>query len=180
MRVVEAFLNTVDERRFVRLGVRHAGGDILTTPTALSEWLAGQGLIAPATKVSLDDLAQAIALRDALRTAMTVTPGQPAQKSLLPHVNVVLAEFPLRVEFGADCAPTLDTGTTGVRGALGAIVASVAQAAARGTWSRLRICAAPDCRWAFYDSSRNGGGRWCSMAVCGNRDKTRRYRDRQR
>ena len=46
--------------------------------------------------------------------------------------------------------------------------------------SRLRICAAEDCRRAFYDNSRNGLGKWCSTAACGNRMKTRAYRQRQR
>ncbi|MFD9698271.1 CGNR zinc finger domain-containing protein [Lentzea sp. NPDC059081] len=41
------------------------------------------------------------------------------------------------------------------------------------------MCAAPDCRWAFYDVSRNGRGRWCAMEICGNRQKTRAYRERR-
>jgi predicted RNA-binding Zn ribbon-like protein len=56
--------------------------------------------------------------------------------------------------------------------------AGLALSAAAGTWDRLKICAAPDCRWVFYDVSRNGAGRWCSMRSCGNRDKTRTYRQR--
>lgn len=44
---------------------------------------------------------------------------------------------------------------------------------------RLRICAADDCRWAFYDRSKNGRARWCSSAGCGNRMKTRAYRQRR-
>jgi len=39
--------------------------------------------------------------------------------------------------------------------------------------------ASDDCRWAFYDSSKNRGGTWCRMEECGNRVKNRRYRDRQ-
>lgn len=45
--------------------------------------------------------------------------------------------------------------------------------------SRLRICAAEDCLWAFYDRSKNGRARWCSAAGCGNRMKTRAYRQRR-
>ena len=45
--------------------------------------------------------------------------------------------------------------------------------------SRLRICANPRCRWLFVDVTRNGKRRWCSMAVCGNRAKVGRYRQRQ-
>ena len=63
--------------------------------------------------------------------------------------------------------------------ALAVIVAAVGNAVADSTWHRLRLCAAPDCRWAFVDTSRGGNGRWCSMEVCGNRQKTRTYRTRQ-
>jgi predicted RNA-binding Zn ribbon-like protein len=66
---------------------------------------------------------------------------------------------------------------SGVAG-LDAIVETVAASVAGGGWERLKLCASGDCRWAFYDTSRNGGGRWCSMEVCGNRHKTRAYRRR--
>jgi CGNR zinc finger len=56
------------------------------------------------------------------------------------------------------------------------LVAAALAATARGDWYRLKLCAADDCRWAFYDDSRNGLGRWCAMRVCGNRIKTKRYR----
>jgi predicted RNA-binding Zn ribbon-like protein len=51
---------------------------------------------------------------------------------------------------------------------------------ADGTWDRLKACAADDCHWAFYDHTRNRSGRWCSMAVCGNRAKVERFRERAR
>ncbi len=43
---------------------------------------------------------------------------------------------------------------------------------------RLRPCANVDCRLFFIDRSRPGTGRWCSMAVCGNRMKARRHHTR--
>jgi len=49
---------------------------------------------------------------------------------------------------------------------------------AAGNWSRLKVCANETCQLAFYDSSRNRSGRWCSMATCGNRMKGRAYRQR--
>jgi predicted RNA-binding Zn ribbon-like protein len=36
---------------------------------------------------------------------------------------------------------------------------------------RVRPCADPTCRALFYDGSRPGARRWCSMDVCGNRAK---------
>lgn len=45
---------------------------------------------------------------------------------------------------------------------------------------RLRQCPATGCGWLFVDTSRSGRRQWCDMAVCGNADKVRRYRERQR
>jgi predicted RNA-binding Zn ribbon-like protein len=49
-----------------------------------------------------------------------------------------------------------------------------------GSWSRLKVCGNSECRWVFYDRSRNQQGRWCEMAVCGNRLKNRAFRARRR
>ena len=35
------------------------------------------------------------------------------------------------------------------------MIGIVLQAQIDGTWSRLKICAADTCRWAFFDSSKN-------------------------
>ena len=37
-----------------------------------------------------------------------------------------------------------------------------------------------DCGWLFFDSSKNGSRRWCSMEGCGNRAKGRRHYQRTR
>jgi len=42
--------------------------------------------------------------------------------------------------------------------------------------ARVRMCEATDgCGWLFYDETRNGKRRWCSMKDCGNRAKARRH-----
>ena len=43
---------------------------------------------------------------------------------------------------------------------------------------RIRICDNDTCRWVFYDTSRTGRRRWCSMATCGNQAKAARHRAR--
>jgi len=62
--------------------------------------------------------------------------------------------------------------------------AIVMAAISAGTWTRLKAC--PDCRWVFYDNTRNGSKRWCLMTAggtdgrsCGTIAKVRRYPDRQ-
>jgi predicted RNA-binding Zn ribbon-like protein len=58
------------------------------------------------------------------------------------------------------------------------VLAAVAEAMADGSWTRLKACRADDCKWAFIDTARNRTRIWCDMAVCGNREKARRYRNR--
>jgi predicted RNA-binding Zn ribbon-like protein len=43
---------------------------------------------------------------------------------------------------------------------------------------RVRECEADDCQLIFYDDSRAGTRRWCSMQRCGNRAKVRAFRER--
>jgi predicted RNA-binding Zn ribbon-like protein len=50
-----------------------------------------------------------------------------------------------------------------------------------GDLSRVKECpGADDCGWLFYDTTRNGTRRWCSMEGCGSRVKMRRYYARRR
>jgi predicted RNA-binding Zn ribbon-like protein len=190
---VGEFLNTLDERHFSLGGVQHTGGDGLASPGDLAAWLASHGLIPAGIPAGPADLAMARALREALRnllklrvapdaadqTVRTGTAGDAVPDSLL-GTNNTLDAHPLRVQADAYGTPVLLPASHGVPAALAAIAAAVALAQAAGTWKRLKICAAPDCRWVFYDTSRAGAARWCSMRVCGNRDKTRAYRQRRR
>ncbi|NKZ03124.1 CGNR zinc finger domain-containing protein [Actinomadura latina] len=43
---------------------------------------------------------------------------------------------------------------------------------------RVKPCAHPDCVLHFYDTTKSGTRRWCSMAVCGNRAKAARHYER--
>jgi len=44
---------------------------------------------------------------------------------------------------------------------------------------KLRQCANPNCQILFYDGSRSERRRWCSMALCGNRDKVAAFARRR-
>lgn len=44
--------------------------------------------------------------------------------------------------------------------------------------NRLRQCKGEECGWLFLDTSRNRSRHWCDMSDCGNRDKVRRFRQR--
>lgn len=50
-----------------------------------------------------------------------------------------------------------------------------------GDLIRIKQCpGADDCGWLFYDTSRNGARRWCSMEGCGSRVKMRQHYARSR
>ncbi|HVV24609.1 MAG TPA: CGNR zinc finger domain-containing protein [Pseudonocardiaceae bacterium] len=167
--VVEQFLNTFDARTFRRHGEQHVAADHLTSVEALSAWLDEHGLVNAGQQVSASDLAAAVTLRTALREALTDGTDDA-------NVARALATFPMRLAPDASGGLRI-TATSGVPG-LDHIVETVASSVAGGGWHRMKLCAAPDCRWAFYDTSRNGSGRWCAMQACGNRNKTRAYRRR--
>jgi predicted RNA-binding Zn ribbon-like protein len=58
------------------------------------------------------------------------------------------------------------------------VLAAAAEAMADGSWQRLKACRSDTCRWAFVDNARNRSRQWCSMSVCGNRQKARMFRER--
>ena len=183
MRVVEEFLNTVDRRTFTRHGEAHAGGERLTSPAAWSDWLIDHGLAAPGTRLKPADLMAALALRTALRTALRAaltdgTDGTDGAANGSDYIDVARALEGFGLRLVPDPAGGLRMAAVSGRPGLDSIVETVAVGTATGEWARLKLCAAPDCRWAFYDTSRSGGGRWCSMSACGNRTKTRSYRQR--
>jgi len=175
---VEDFLNTLDERRFERRGRRHAGGDALVTEADLAAWLVGRGLLPPDEPVDRESVALALALRRALRGALAARTGQQQETETGHDAAAVLRSLPLRLELDSGGEAVLRPAEGGARGAVAALAADIAVAAAAGVWPRLKMCGHVDCRWVFYDGSRNGRGRWCAMDVCGNRAKTHAYRQR--
>jgi predicted RNA-binding Zn ribbon-like protein len=120
-------------------------------------------------------LSRAIRLRDALRGVFgaLVRRERIASKDIAP-VNEIL-----RITEGHDelvaSAATWKLEFIAREGSLDWLLAAVARSAAEiiveGHLARLRTCANPECGMFFCDLSRTHRRRWCSMAVCGNRNK---------
>jgi predicted RNA-binding Zn ribbon-like protein len=51
---------------------------------------------------------------------------------------------------------------------------------AHADFRRVRLCDDPTCVHWFYDQTKPGRRRWCSMATCGNRLKVKEYRRRKK
>jgi predicted RNA-binding Zn ribbon-like protein len=144
---------------------------------SLRRWLLDQRLIARGGHLQDGDVARAIAVREALRSVLAAE--APAARDLRA-LNAAASSAPLRVVFDAAAKPALTPAGDGLDVALARLFAIIECASYEGTWSRLKICAADDCEWAFYDHTKNRSGAWCSMESCGNRAKGRAYRERRR
>jgi predicted RNA-binding Zn ribbon-like protein len=160
LRLIQEFVNTVDKEH---------GRDWLPTPAALRDWLVERGLMPPGTRVRRTDLEHALGVRDALR-ALVIGVGDGRESAEILDRAARAADLTLSIE--PDRA-TLVCQAPGVAGALGRLLVVVFEASLDGSWRRLKTC--PNCRWAFYDYSKNRSATWCSMRLCGNRTKTRSY-----
>ncbi|NAZ81889.1 hypothetical protein GTR02_08660 [Kineococcus sp. R8] len=173
MDLVAEFLNTLDERTFTRYGENHVATDGLTSIDAFAAWMEARDLGDSGAALHSADLQAARTLRTSLRATLTAAAsGDEVDDS----ARQLLAGFPLHLVPDSSSRLRI-TAASGVPG-LDVIVEAVATNVAAGRWHRLKLCASVDCRWAFHDTSRSGGGRWCSMDICGNRHKTRAYRRR--
>jgi predicted RNA-binding Zn ribbon-like protein len=156
----------------------HGDEEDLSRPAALTDWLAGHGLL-PTGRATARDLAHAVELREALRRLLLANNEMEVDSAAAWAILDETARRG-RVELRfADGIPALVPAAAGAAGALGRIVAAVQASVADGSWHRLKACRAEDCEWAFVDTARNQSRAWCSMRSCGNREKARAFRRRR-
>ncbi len=168
---VQAFVNTNDiEERSERL----------RSPGDLRDWLVEQGLLEDG-EVTDDDLQRAIAVREAIRelgASHNNLSADPAPAMAL--LNAASERAQLVPELDSDEGLRLTPRAGGVDGALGQLLAAIFASIAEGSWERMKTCERDECRWLFYDGSKNRNGRWCHSAVCGTRERSRRAYQRRR
>ena len=182
------FVNTLSWRGSARQESLHSLSDLLnwlvsvrtiSAPAArgLQQWLE----VRPALAASV--FTDAIVLRETLyRLLRSMASGSSPPAEDLRHFNQALAEAPPRAildhaesGFGwrVDAKPT-------AAALLTAVLWSAADTLVAPQPERVRECANDRCLWLFFDDSKNGSRRWCSMQSCGNRAKAHRHYLRQR
>lgn len=170
---VRAFINTLNIEE---------GTDLIGDADGLKKWLREAGLAARGTQVDGDDVAAAIRLREALRSSVLTNNGAEPDPSAARVMDDAARAAKLFIGFSAGSGGpevAVKPEESGVQGALGQLLSIVAESMRNGGWERLKACESDECHWAFYDHARNHSGRWCEMAVCGNRMKARAYRARK-
>lgn len=144
------------------------------------EWLVGFDLVAPGIEIGEDDRRRLVELRRCVRALIDANMTGNQDEAANAELARIAAMHPVPVRVGADGAVDLDLDpAASVDALIAQMIGIVLRAQIDGSWERLKICAADTCRWAFFDASKNRRGHWCSMEVCGNREKNRAYRERQ-
>jgi predicted RNA-binding Zn ribbon-like protein len=128
--------------------------------------------------------ARALVMRNMLRALLTaLAAGEPVRRQWVELVNEILRAdlgYPQLVarEGGWSLTPVVSRGDP--LAALVPVALSAAELIQEGPCAPIRKCANPKCVLYFYDVSRTGKRRWCSMAVCGNRTKVAAHARRER
>jgi predicted RNA-binding Zn ribbon-like protein len=169
--LVQRFVNSVD---------LESGEDELASPDALRAWFAERGLMEAGDDVSAADLKRAVDVREGLRAVLLQNNGLPLDRARVERLDRAVRRAGVRVRFVPGRDPELVPDAIGVDGAIARLTAIVAAAVEHGRWERLKACPRDECEWAFYDKSKNRSGRWCTMESCGNIEKAKAFRERQR
>jgi predicted RNA-binding Zn ribbon-like protein len=168
------FANSVNQRT----DPRH---DWLAGPDGLRAWAVLAGLRRPSRRSGFDDVARAVALREAVYRVFSAAAAgeQPAQRDLALITATAaegLAAATLTNTPSTDVGFGVEWRGADVRRVLWAVADSAVELLRHGPLDRIGEC--PSCGWVFLDTSRNGRRRWCSMAMCGNAVKYARHHAR--
>lgn len=174
--VLQAFLNSHFDL------VDDWGADLLGSRDGLRSWLQRRKLIGRGDRIGQADVAQALTVREALRQLIAAQGGNAAPLSQLSQADlnqaIAPASFGLTLTTAGPCL--VPTGSRAFDRALAVLLTVAVSAMLDGSWARLKTCPGHHCGWVFYDRSRNNSGRWCSMTVCGGREKSRSHYRRHR
>lgn len=171
LRLLQEFINTCD------IDYEIEG---LDTPDALTSWLQQAGLLEKSVRADLKDFRVAISLREALRRLLWINNGGEIDPCTVRDLNQMAGKLSLHVRFTERGQAWYVEPASTVEGAFGNILGLVVYAQAADVWKRLKTCANSECKWIFYDASKNRVGSWCRMSTCGNRAKSKAHRERQK
>ncbi|MEO8970525.1 MAG: CGNR zinc finger domain-containing protein [Ktedonobacteraceae bacterium] len=169
--LIQALVNT-------RYGQARRAHAELTTPEQLRAWLVLQQLLTDGLPISEGDFRRVLQVREALRSFLRMNTNFEDPAVQVELLNTLASNAPLTVRFQHDGLPVLEPDIAGVDGVIAHLVGIVFTAMIDGTWERLKVCRNERCQKAFYDTSKNRSGAWCSMTGCGSRFKARVYRQR--
>ncbi|OXM16160.1 CGNR zinc finger domain-containing protein [Paenibacillus herberti] len=144
--------------------------------------------IATTSNPTVDELNELKHFRDGLRElthrineSVRGTPPVPLVQNDFAILNKYLAvpSFTRRIVWDAGTLQMLESSqAVGWGNVMARIATAYAATLAHGELERFRICDNPDCKWMYYDGTRNRSKRYCDDKCCGNLMKVRRFRER--
>jgi predicted RNA-binding Zn ribbon-like protein len=162
--------------------------ELLPDTDSLERWLGASGLVisergktlvrrwsgAPEAVVFLKKL---IAFRERLRAAVTRREaGSSVSDAFLSEINELLEKYPVRTVLRRNGQQVERPTVFEPRepdDVWGPIAAATAELLSDIPSSRVRKC--ESCVLYFYDTSKKGSRRWCSMNLCGNKVQVAAY-----
>ena len=167
--------------------------ELLSNVHALERWLIASGMGAsPKAKATVrswresaeaaDFLEQLLGFRERLREAiLRMETGSSPADAFLAEVNALLIQHPLPASLRKKEGQVIrETRFEPLKPTdlWAPIVSATADILADTEWSRIRKC--ESCVVHFFDTSKKGSRRWCSMNICGNKLKVAAYQRRKR
>jgi predicted RNA-binding Zn ribbon-like protein len=167
--------------------------ELLPDVRALERWLIASGMVtSPKTKAILRAwrhsteatvfLEQLIAFRETLREAVVrIENGSSPTDAFLAEVNSLLFQYPRRISLHKSDGKVIRETLFEPRKPAdlwASIIDATADLLTETESSRIRKC--ESCVVHFFDTSKKGSRRWCSMNICGNKLKVAAYQRRKR
>jgi predicted RNA-binding Zn ribbon-like protein len=167
--------------------------ELLADPLALERWLIASDMVtspkakavmrawrqSPEAAAFLDQL---IAFRERLREAVVrIENGSSPTEVFLAEVNSLLLQHPLPALLHKRDGKVIRDTSFELRRPTdlwAPIIDATADLLAETQSSRIRKC--ESCVVHFFDTSKKGSRRWCSMNICGNKLKVAAYQRRKR
>jgi len=169
--------------------------ELLPNAAALERWLIASGIVTSQKNRRLirawRDSRQGeafvqklITFRERLRAAVLrleagSLPGDP----FLAELDILLKQHPQRISLRKEDSKVVREvffGPQKPEDVWAPIVAATAELLSEVEPSRIRQCESESCVVHFYDTSKKGSRRWCSMNICGNKLKVAAYQRRRR
>jgi predicted RNA-binding Zn ribbon-like protein len=150
--------------------------DHLVSDAAAAQWLS-RALGSPVTSAR-GLAAHAVQLREAVRGAVMARKSGSDDVEPLNSLAGHMGSHPVLVRHGEGLRVQRAYAGDAAWQALAPIGEAAMALLAEGDFDLVRQCEHDDCVLWFYDRTRSHRRRWCSMAVCGNRHKVSRFRQR--
>jgi predicted RNA-binding Zn ribbon-like protein len=169
--------------------------ELLSDMKALERWLIAAGVLSASTDAARTRrwrdspkadtfLKKLQAFREELRAEIIHRErGLAISEAFLEKLNRLLQEHPSRMAVqrqAKDLALHLVFDPREPEDIWAPIVAAVGDLLAGVAKERVRKCESESCVLHFYDTSKKGSRRWCSMNLCGNKVKVAAYKERNR